>query len=448
MKGLKEIYLFTLKQLLRAKTVKVLTIVIAALLFAVPVIWMTLAETQTGPEAGQEPGSWEPSGPGEESAYSAEGITEVYYTTGEVKTLAGDLFAGGLPGYEKTAFIRTDSETEAKEKAAGRAGALVLVFSETEEGLCIRGIVPERTETDPDKALYLADAVAEALPQLVGAPALKGLELAFKAPGQEAADPAERMRQEIFEILSMVLPYVNIMVIYFLVLYYGQSAANAVILEKTSKLMDTFLVAVKPEAMILGKVLAAWSAALIQVFVWLAALAAGFGAGTLIVKTVNPASTLGIFRAFALLREAAGMFALPAALVALGLLIGGFLLYCCLAAIGASFASKPEELSAAISVFTIILVISMFVVLRQGFMERESAMGPKWFDFFPFTAIMITPSRILLGYITPLYGLISLAITLLLSLLAVGLAGRVYRAMSLYKGNFPKLKDIPGILKG
>ena len=152
MKGLREIYLFTLKQLLRAKTVKVLTIVIAALLFAVPVIWMTMAETQIETEEGEEPGSYEP-GLVEESFYDAAGITEVYYTTGDTPALSGDLFAGGLPEYEKTAFIRTGSEKEAKEKAAGKAGALILVFEETETGLRIRGIVPENTETDPDKAL-------------------------------------------------------------------------------------------------------------------------------------------------------------------------------------------------------------------------------------------------------------------------------------------------------
>ena len=80
-------------------------------------------------------------------------------------------------------------------------------------------------------------------------------------------------------LLSMLLPFASLMLLYFLVLLYGQSTAASVILEKTSKLMDLFLVSVEPGAMVLGKVLATALAGLLQLAVWAAGLAGGFAIG-------------------------------------------------------------------------------------------------------------------------------------------------------------------------
>ena len=97
--------------------------------------------------------------------------------------------------------------------------------------------------------------------------------------------------------------------------------------------MDTFLVAVKPESMIFGKVLAEWTAALIQFGAWVIALIGGFAAGTFLVKTINPDSTMGILRLFDFLGGVTKMFALPEVIVSVLIIVAGFFLYCCLAAI-------------------------------------------------------------------------------------------------------------------
>jgi len=81
------------------------------------------------------------------------------------------------------------------------------------------------------------------------------------------------------EILGFVLPYVTVMFLYFFVLFYGQSAAQLIVMEKTSKLMDTILVSVRPSAMIFGKIASSISCAVIQLAVWLLALIAGTAAG-------------------------------------------------------------------------------------------------------------------------------------------------------------------------
>lgn len=59
------------------------------------------------------------------------------------------------------------------------------------------------------------------------------------------AEPVDELAA-LREILNMLLPYLVIMVLYFMILAYGQGVANCVLMEKTSKLVDTFLVTVRP----------------------------------------------------------------------------------------------------------------------------------------------------------------------------------------------------------
>ena len=89
------------------------------------------------------------------------------------------------------------------------------------------------------------------------------------------------------DVLSMVLPFVSLMLLYFLVLLYGQGTAASVLLEKTSKLMDLFLVSVEPTAMVLGKVLATALAGLLQLAVWILSLMGGFAAGGALAAISN-----------------------------------------------------------------------------------------------------------------------------------------------------------------
>lgn len=261
---------------------------------------------------------------------------------------------------------------------------------------------------------------------------------------EDPDDPVAAMKP----VLSMILPYFNIMLIYFLVLFYGQGVANCVIMEKTSKLMDTFLVSVKPAAMIFGKVFAIITASTLQFVLWIAALVGGFAAGTMFVKMINPQTDMTLIAFFDLLGDMSGMFTIGGALLALLMIIGAFALYCGLAAIGGSLASKPEDLSSTNSLFTLILIVSFFAVIYSGAMTGDMPASPVWYDFVPFTSILVTPSRVLLGYVSIPTACISLAIVLACVVLCLAAAGKVYRMMSLYKGNPPKPAALIGMLKG
>ena len=417
MKGLKEVFVFTLRQQLKIPAVKTLTIVMAVLFFLVPAAAMTLTELSRMGDSSAEPVPEEilPGEPAEEE--TGDGIEEILYVDSASDPLGYDLLDGAaVPGLEGVRFTKADSVPAANEAAGGREGVLILVLREEGDALEVLGIVPDGSSFDADKAWYAAERTSEALPLLMaegkglgddGKAALsKPFFMDFSGP-----DPSELMSEE----------------------------------ERQNETLRS--VAVKPESMIFGKVLAEWTAALIQFGAWVIALVGGFATGTFLVKTINPDSTMGVIKLFEFLGGVTKMFALPEVLVSALIIAAGFFLYCCLAAICASFASKPEELARTFSIFSILLVVSMLVTIRAGFLSGEMAAGAEWYDFFPFTAILITPSRVLLGTVNIWAGLGTLAVILALSVVFILIAGRVYRMMSLYRGKVPKFSQIIEMMK-
>ena len=266
------------------------------------------------------------------------------------------------------------------------------------------------------------------------------------APVEVTVTGGQTGEGEAMGLLSMLLPFASLMLLYFLVLLYGQSTAASVLLEKTSKLMDLFLVSVEPTAMVLGKVLATALAGLLQLAVWILSLMGGFAAGGALARQTAPGVTLPLLEVLRGAGRLAGLFSVPAMLEAVGLLLAGFLLYCSLSAIGGSMAGKAEDLSSTNVLFSLVLVASFFCCMFAGGMDGMTS-SARWLDYVPFTAVLVTPSRVLLGQTSLLGGLVSLALVVVCAGVLTALAGRVYRLMSLYKGNPPSLRRVLRMLR-
>ncbi|MGN0715726.1 MAG: ABC transporter permease, partial [Anaerovoracaceae bacterium] len=268
-----------------------------------------------------------------------------------------------------------------------------------------------------------------------------------EAEGEKGALETEDPLDEVRSLLGLVIPYLNIMVLYFFVLLYGQGVAQGVITEKTSKLMEFFLISVRPSAMILGKLTAVCLSGVIQLFSWILALMAGFGLGSLGAKAINPETDMLVLRlleSFGSMTE--GMFSAGGVVLALAMLLTGMLLYCSLAGIGGAMAGKPEDLSSTNVAFTLILIGSFFACLLAGGLDG-SGDAAGWMDWLPFTAVMVTPARIVLGTISPAKGFGCLLVSLATALALTILAGRLYKQMVLYKGNLPGPKKLLELMK-
>ena len=109
-------------------------------------------------------------------------------------------------------------------------------------------------------------------------------------------------------------------------------------------------------------------------------------------------------------------------------------------------AGKAEDLSSTNVLFSLVLVASFFCCMFAGGMDGMTS-SARWLDYVPFTAILVTPSRVLLGQTSLLGGLVSLALVVACAGVLTALAGRVYRLMSLYKGNPPTPRRVLRMLR-
>lgn len=445
LKGLGNVFSFTLKQQLRSKGYKAVTIVFALICFLLPAIIMPAMEAFGGKD---------------DSAVTSTEITTVYTVDLTAQPLSDLSYLNqiGNQVFCNITYISCDADLDlAAELSSTDAHSLLLVLEQEEDFYDVHILRPENTELTKDDAeayesfindsfrliLIAKSGLDQSQLTAIYTPAYTEIVDMSNPSGDTQEDPFAVIRQ----VLSYLLPYLNIMILYFLVLFYGQNVANNVIMEKTSKLMDTFLVSIKPGAMILGKVFAIVLSSILQFAIWVVVLILGFAAGTAFVRMINPDTDMLLIRFFESIGDFSGVFSIPGIVIALLMIFGGFLLYCSIASIGGSAASKPEDLSSTNVLFTLILIVSFFCTLSSGAMTGEMSEGLSVIDLIPFTSILVTPSRILLGTVTIVQGLLSLAVVLLVTLVLIWLAGKVYKMMSLYKGNPPKPNEMMQMLK-
>lgn len=351
------------------------------------------------------------------------------------------------------------ADAEAAVAAAGeREGALALLTELGESGYELTLIRPEGTSLKASEAKDYLRFLRDAFPVLAREKSglteaqLAELSKAVLSGSSTSAawrdDSIKDGYETIREALEMALPYLGIMLLYFMVLVYGQGVAGSVILEKSSKLMDAMLLSLRPQAMILGKTLAGWLAGVVQMAAWVAGAVLGCVLGRFLVLQLEPGSTMGILQFFSMLGAASGLFTLPNIILAVALILAGFLMYCAIASIGGAMASKPEDLGSCNSIFTLLLLASFFLTMYgESSSSRSLVSNAAWMNYVPFTAVMSTPARALLGQV-PLYtGLISLLLTLAVALLAVLAAGKLYRLLVFRRGDPPKLADVPKLLR-
>ena len=443
LKGMGKIFSFTFFQQIRTKSYRTLTIVLALLCFALPAGIMALAEYFGGTE---------------EAAWTASPVERVFVAdeSGTPETdfnfLKGFSEAFSGISYEN---VQGGLETAA-EAASQTENSLILFLSSSDESLKLQVLLPENTALTEEDAKGVADFLDEnfravllsksgmSQEQLTGLAAPVHTQILTENEAEGTGSETDGVK----EVLSLLLPYLNAMILYFLVLFYGQGVAANVLMEKNSKLMDTFLISVKPAAMAFGKVLALVLSSSVQFLLWAAALLGGFAAGGAVVKAMNPDTDMALVKLMDSIGELGGLLSPERTVIAVVMILAAFLLYCSIAAIGGALASKPEDLSSANTLFTMVLVISFLcAIYAGGITGGENAAS--WLDWIPFTSVLITPSRILLGEISIAAAFASLGIVLATAAVFLLLSGKIYEMMALYKGNLMSFSKVLGqIVKG
>lgn len=234
-------------------------------------------------------------------------------------------------------------------------------------------------------------------------------------------------------MLEMMFPMVFTLVLYIMIILYGQSVAKSVISEKSSKLMEFILVSIKPYGLITGKVLAMFLIALMQFILWLGCGIGGFLLGDLVTGKLYPDYSNFLVELLSFMSEN-GVFAFtPIAIIlsVIGIALA-FLFYCSLAGAVSSSLTSTENLSSGMSLFMLPVVFSFlaaYMVPLYGNPTLETIL-----KYIPFTAAFMVPSRILIGSIPVLEGTVELIILAIFTFLVMLLTGKLYKARVFYRG--------------
>ena len=440
-----KVFKFTFRNQVNSKSYKTTTILLAALLFLIPVIVFVIAGFANKKD--------------EDTKTESCGADKIYVVNERVSDADySALNSMQVENYTELQYVNAESVDAALApiKEANEVTSLILHITEKDEGeLNVHVILPDDSSIDKDTAGHLCDFLENqnqlftvlatgisvsdimkmSMPLNSDVYSATGYakNLSIYETDKESLD--EKNNENILPTFNMILVYATVMIVYFVVLAYGASITQNVVMEKASKLMDTMLISVRAESMIFGKLLGVLTAAFIQFFSWIAAIVVGMIVGVKVFENIVPGKDFMVITFLKSLSKL-GLFKPLNVVLAVLVLIFGIVLYCALAAIGGAISSTKEEAASNQSLFIILLVICFYLVLMKGLNTAEM---PTWLYIFPGTGAMVLPAGVCSGVVSLPIALTSFAVMIVTTALALWLAGRLYVMMSLYKGNGVKL---------
>ena len=261
---------------------------------------------------------------------------------------------------------------------------------------------------------------------------------AFTEAGVPAGAVSEILTREITgetlsigedKTMNFLYTYIMVIVLYMVIMLYGQLVAAGVAAEKSNRAMELLITSSSPISMMFGKVLACGIAGLGQI-------AAIFGSAV-VFYGVNKSYWTGS-------ELIESLFAIPASLLVYMLLffVLGFFLYAFLYGAVGSTVSKTEDVGTASMPINMAFIVVYMVVLVSLSTGSVDNVPMKILSFFPLTSPMAMFARIAMSTVT--FWEIAVSIGLLVAGVAmIGvLAAKIYRVGVLMYGTRPKLPEL------
>ena len=450
-KNFDKVFKFTFKNQTSTKGYKTGTFVTAAILFIIPIIIFLIAGNVMKDKASEELKPCE-----------AERVYVVDPEAPEADFSVLNMM--GIEGYTDILYSNAATVDEALDTINERneTKSIILQLEKNEGEMRSRIILPDACEIPEDVVEYYNDfldqtgniftIVASGIDVQDLGEIMKQTEYkVYDTEGyksdkdlyEDSDKLAEQKNAEILPGFNMALTYVAIILIYMVIILYGNGILQNIVLEKSSKLMDTMLISVSPQAMIFGKMLAILSAGLLQLAVWIIGLVGGLLVGIKMFASMFDVDVpiITFFKSFSEL----GLFKPVNVIVGVLALIFGIVMYASLSAMAGAVSSTSEEAASNQGIFIMLLLFSFYAVLFKGLNTANVA---TYLYLIPFTSAMVLPSGICSGVISTGLGLAGLAILILSSIVFIVLAGKLYKMMSLYKGNKVSLVKALKMLAG
>ncbi|MBO7285573.1 MAG: ABC transporter permease [Alistipes sp.] len=262
----------------------------------------------------------------------------------------------------------------------------------------------------------------------------------FENNGTGNEEEMESTSSGINYILGIVLG----MMLYMMIILYGQMVLTSVVEEKSSRVIDVMVTSCTPFQLMMGKILGIASVALTQIAIWavLIIAASKFLIPSLFSANIAATSDAMLQGVVGTLGDTGYMAQLLAYLVLF--ILGGFLLYASLYAASGSAVDSVQDGQQFNSIIMMPIILAI-IVMMSVFNDPNSPIA-FWASMIPFTSPIVMIARIPFGI--PTWEIVVSLVVLYLSfVLTTWLAAKIYRIGIFMHGKRPSWRELGEWLK-
>lgn len=255
-----------------------------------------------------------------------------------------------------------------------------------------------------------------------------------------------------FDPIGFLVEYfvnLTVYILFFMLIQnYGKMTANVVAMEKSSKVMELLLTSVRPVATIFGKILAMTVLLIMQIGLWILTGIVSYTGSNAILAGVDSKYADGLSKFLDFVKSVGITLELSPVriLIAIAIVVTGFMIYNSIAGFFGATVSKIEELGQALGTFSLLTVIGAYLSLFGYIVYLSSEGGNATLlevgRYLPVSSLYIVPAELVLGTNTISTGLIALGINIATLAVVTVVISRVYEAVILHSGNRLKIKDV------
>jgi len=242
------------------------------------------------------------------------------------------------------------------------------------------------------------------------------------------------------------------MMLYFILIVYGQQVLQSVIDEKQTRVLDVMVTSCTPFELMMGKILGIAVVAALQIVIW-AVLIIGASAfvmplvmgGTDVnammatAQNVPDPETLSLVTKFTNVSYLAGLF-----LELLLYIVGGFLFYASMYAAIGSAVDTPQDAAQFNGIIMMPVIVAIMVMMSV--MNDPNSDLVFWCSMIPFTSPIVMMARIPFGIPTWQVA-VSIVILFISFMLMTWVAARIFRVGVFMHGKKPTWKDLGAWIK-
>ncbi len=337
--------------------------------------------------------------------------------------------------FKDCSMIPVEEEDGSKAKSdvngylEGKNEAILMVLSETDDSIDIKYYLPYGTDISSDAVETMGTAF-DSYYEFIMVNSIADLDeihtALYKAEvfsnSLKAGDEPDSLGVMLAKLL---VPMMFSIVLYMMILLYGQNITKIVVSEKSSKLMETLLTSVKPYAIIAGKIMAVSCIAVMQMIIWMASGVAGYIIGESIAENINPDYTNYVSLIIDMIKGSSDAFSTGAVIIAVFMVVLGFLMYSVLAGLVAALVEKMEDISSVMGLFQLPVIagfLGAYFVSASGNDTLKMIV-----QYLPVTSPFYVPSQIMVGEMSVTSGILSLIIVAVVTFALIIFTGKIYK---------------------